>query len=512
MSTSSTGEAVSIDAPPPAPPAGHGPRIVGNFGLLTAFKLLSDVFTFGLFVVLSRTFGETGIGAYSFAVGIGSGFAVFADFGLYRLSIKDLARRDEDFGQELASILALRVALTALSLVALAVTAMILPMEEGIRPVLFIVGLHLLLYGIANGLASVFIARQDMFLSAWIDFGAKALAALAGVSLTLAGLSLPTVLWALPAATALQIAVASWLVRAKYNPTGARPQLATIRTLWRESLPYFSSTLVRYVTIRSDVVLLGFLRGAAAAGVYNVAYRVVFLLMYIPHYASLAVFPVISRLHHRESGEARELIKTSVGWMILIGVPASVGLALVAEPLIALVFGTQFQRAVPILKSLACLFFLSCLRNMLATVMTACDQQAKRSRLETFAAAIAIVGNLVLIARYGLIGAAAAVLAAECILVVMTVIATRHMLDLPFLASRLLISVLASTAFVVPAVLVPGIPMFGLVLIGAVIYVAVVLAFPTIRRHELPALASVRGSRSSPPIDSPAMDELEAGE
>jgi O-antigen/teichoic acid export membrane protein len=496
------------DEAQPAPPgAGHGPRIVGNFSLLTAFKLLSDAFTFGLFVVLSRVFGETGIGAYSFAVGIGSGIAVLADFGLYRLSIKDLSRRDEDFGEELASILALRVILTVVSLAALGVTAVFLPTDgAAVRPVLFIVGLHLVLYAIANGLGSVFIARQDMFLAAKIDFGAKALAAVAGVAMAFAGLSLPVVLWALPAATALQIVVSTDVVRRRYNPAGARPDGSTMGSLWRESLPFFWSTFVRYLTIRSDIVLLGLLRGAAAAGVYNVAYRVVFLLMYVPHYAALAVFPVISRLHHQRSEQTRELIQTSLGWMILIGIPASVGLALIAEPLIHLVFGPQFQRAAPVLAVLAWLFFLSCVRNMLATVMTACDRQEERSRLEAIAAVLAIVGNLMLIVRYGMMGAAAAVLTAESLLVIMIVVATRHMLDVPFLISRLLISLLASFAFVLLAKLVPGIPMFALILAAAGIYVAVVAAFPTIRRHELPALKSVGKSRDRSDLESPGLD------
>jgi O-antigen/teichoic acid export membrane protein len=498
MNTSPADETALIDATAPPPPsAEHGKRIAGNFGLLTAFKVLSDTFTFGLFVAMSRAFGETGIGVYSFAVGIGSGFAVLADFGLYRLSIKDLARRDDDFGQELASILALRVGLTMASVLLLGLTAVILPIDQEIRPVLFIVGLHLLLYGIANGLGAVFIARQDMFLSAGLDFGAKALAAITGVGMILMGLDLVTVVWVLPAATMLQIAVSSALVRSKYNRGRARPQPAAIRRLCRESLPFFSSALMRYVTIRSDVVLLGFLRGAAAAGIYNVAYRVVFLMMYLPLYASLAVFPVMSRLHHRKSGQAHELIQASLGWMILIGVPASAGVALVAQPLLTLVFGPEFQRAVPILQLLAWLFFLSCLRNMLGTIMTASDQQTERTRLETIAAAIAVVGNIVLISRYGPLGAAVAIVAAEGILVVMTVMATRHMLDLPLLASRLAISVLASAAFVVPVMLMPEISMFVVIPVAAAIYIAAVLAFPTIRRHELPALASMRGVRDS---------------
>jgi len=263
---------------------------------------------------------------------------------------------------------------------------------------------------------------------------------------------------------------------------------------------------VRYVTIRSDIVLLGFLRGTAAAGVYNVAYRVVFLLMYVPHFASLAAFPIISRLHHRGPAQAHELIQASLGWMILIGVPASVGLVLVAQPLVDLVFGPQFQQSVILLEMLAWLFFLSCLRNMLSTVMTACDQQAQRTRLETWAAIIAIVGNLVLISRYGLVGAAAAVLAAESMLVIMTIYATRQMLDVPFLASRLVISALASAAFVVLAMVLPSIPMFVLIIAAAVIYLAIVLAFPTIRRHELPAIASMLASRQRPPVDPPAAD------
>ena len=143
----------------------------------------------------------------------------------------------------------------------------------------------------------------------------------------------PAIIDALPASTALQMAVASALVRRKYHPGRARQERFLSSPLWREALPFFSSTLVRYVTIRSDVVLLGFLRGAAAAGIYNVAYRVVFLLMYVPYYASLAALPIISRLHHRRSSEAHELIQASVGWMILIGVPASVGLSLIAQPL-----------------------------------------------------------------------------------------------------------------------------------------------------------------------------------
>ena len=50
------------------------------------------MFTFVLFVVLSRTFGQDGIGQYSFAMALTGFFGLFGDFGLYNLSVKEISR------------------------------------------------------------------------------------------------------------------------------------------------------------------------------------------------------------------------------------------------------------------------------------------------------------------------------------------------------------------------------------------------------------------------------------
>ncbi len=468
------------------PRGGMGRRIAGNFGLLTLFKVLSDVFTFGLFVAISRRFGQEGIGAYSFAVGVAGGFAVVADWGLYRLSIKDLSRCDDDVGDEVAAVFLLRVVLSAAVMAALAATAAVLPMNALVRAVVMVVGLHAVLYTVANGLNAVFIARQDMALAAVIDFATKAAAAVAGVALALAGFDLLTVLWVLPTTTALQIGASLTLVRQRYVRGQARARLTIVQRVARQSVVYFISGLVRYVTTRSDVVLLGLLRSAAAAGVYNVAYRVLFMMMFMPMYASLAVFPVISRMHHRSPSDAHKVIQASVGWMILIGVPTSTGLCLVAEPLTLAVFGEAFGPSVVVLQLLAWLFVLACLRHVLSTVMTAQDEQARRTRLETVAAVFAVAGNVVLILLYGPVGAAVAVLAAETLLVVLLVRATRPVLDAPRLTQRLGIAVLGSTVFAVAdRVMMDRLPLAVTIGVCAAIYTAVVLSFRTIRRHEL---------------------------
>ena len=70
----------------------RGGRIFRNFSFLTAGKLVGDGSTFLLIVVLSRVFGQEGIGWYAFAMAFTGFFVVLADFGLTPFSIKELSR------------------------------------------------------------------------------------------------------------------------------------------------------------------------------------------------------------------------------------------------------------------------------------------------------------------------------------------------------------------------------------------------------------------------------------
>lgn len=86
--------------------------IFRNFSFLIVGKTLGDVFTFIFFVLLSRAFGQEGIGQYSFAMALAGFFWVFAEFGLYNLSIKEMSRHTGDLGEYYGGIFSLRLILS----------------------------------------------------------------------------------------------------------------------------------------------------------------------------------------------------------------------------------------------------------------------------------------------------------------------------------------------------------------------------------------------------------------
>jgi O-antigen/teichoic acid export membrane protein len=87
-------------------------KLFQNFGFLTMSKTLGDVFSFLLFVLLSRSFGQEGIGQYSFAMCFTGFFTVLAAFGLYDFSVKELSRSRDSLGVFYGPVILLRFVLS----------------------------------------------------------------------------------------------------------------------------------------------------------------------------------------------------------------------------------------------------------------------------------------------------------------------------------------------------------------------------------------------------------------
>jgi len=388
-------------------------QIFRNFSFLATGKVLGDVFTFTLFVVLSRVFGQEGIGQYSFAMALTGFFVVFADFGLYHLSIKEMSRRHGSVGEYYGGILLLRLllAVSVFALLLLLLPFLSFPRET--KLIIIIIGAYQIIYSLMDGLAAVFVAREEMHIAGLLEFSLRAVTALVGIAVALASANLVMVLITLPVVTSGQVLVAYRIVTQKYG----RPKLAGswsyLSHTLHEAIPYGLSEFLRQLSTRVDVVFLGFFLGATAAGVYYVAYRVVFLLMFLPHFAAMALFPLASRLYMSSRKELESLYHKSLNLVILVGLPAACGLSLIAPDLINLTFGEAFAESAVILRYLACLLFLSCLTSIMGIFLTSCDRQAERTKSQWTSAWVNVLGNGLLIPTLGVNGAAIATVISE---------------------------------------------------------------------------------------------------
>ncbi len=186
-------------------------KIFLNFSFLTIGKILGDLFTFLFFVVLSKTFGEEGIGQYSFAMALTGFFAVFSDFGLYPFTIKEISRRTSLFEDYYGRIFSLRLILSAATFGVLLLVLPFLPFPYETKLIIAVIGAYQVIAKLVEGIEATFVAREDTHLAGLIEASFKATAALAGIAVVMAGGSLAIALATLPAVAFGLVFVAYWL-------------------------------------------------------------------------------------------------------------------------------------------------------------------------------------------------------------------------------------------------------------------------------------------------------------
>jgi O-antigen/teichoic acid export membrane protein len=377
-----------------------------------------------------------------------------------------------------------------------------LPFPTETKLIIALIGGYQILYTLLWGLLAVFVARDNMRLAGLLEFSLRMVIALVGLTVVAAGGSLVFASAAFPAVTFAHLLIAYSIVAKKYG----RPRLVAswpffARRLF-ESVPYALSLLSSQIAARVDIVLLGFFLGAAAAGVYNVAYRVVFLPLLLPAFAAATLLPVASRLYATSREEFEALYYKSLNLMILVTLPAASGLWLVAPAFIDLIFGETFAESALILRFLAWLLLLVGLECLIGTFLTSCDRQVERTKSQWTAVWVNVLANIILIPLFELKGAAVAAVLSESLLVILLFLRMRPFMRWSWIRSRVALSAIATLAFCFPLALLPSLPLGVVIPAAVLIYGGTLALFKDFRRNEVSTLLSLLKRESGKPVST----------
>jgi O-antigen/teichoic acid export membrane protein len=235
---------------------------------------------------------------------------------------------------------------------------------------------------------------------ATINIASAVVSGLVGIALAVAGAGI----WALVAASIAQPVVTSamawWYVR--WHPS-ATFSLQPLREVARISIHFFWSNTLVTVFAQLDKIIVSRLLGGAALGTYALAQRTVASpVSAVSGAVSTVSFSAFAREQDNpevlRSGAAR-----AVGVVALVVLPTMVGLAVLAEQAVLVVYGSKWEAAVPVVRVLALVTAVQALSCVTASVMQA---KGRTDWLYRWALAYCLVGAGVMAfaARWGLIG------------------------------------------------------------------------------------------------------------
>ncbi len=476
-------------------------KVLRNFSSLTMGKTLGDAFTFLLFIVLSRTFGQDGIGQYSFAMALTCFFSVFAEFGLYNLSVKEISRHtgSPGPGEYYGGIFSLRLILSVVVLGLLLLMITFLSFSRETKLIILLIGVYQIVYTLVDGFVAVLVAREDMHLAGLLEFLLKMFIALGGSAVIMAGGGLVTALATFPSVTFVFLLVVYGIVYKKYGRVRLVMSWSYLIHTLRKAVPYAITEIMLRISTRIDVVFLGFILGAAAAGVYNAAYRLVFFLIMISYFIGLALFPLASRLYANSRKELEMLYHKSLCLIVLVGLPAASGVWLVAPDIINLIFGEDFAESALVLRYLAWLVFLAFIKSIMEVFLTSCDRQTERARSQWRATMVNVFGNVLLIPTIGIMGAAIATLISETLLVILFTVQLKNIFGWPRIGSRLMMGCFATAVFCLFFVFFSSLSLGVVIPVSVFIYTGTLYMFKEVRINEFSMLMSLLKGESGKP-------------
>lgn len=377
----------------------------------------------GVFVLLTRGLSPARFGVLATVLGIAQMATVPFDAALEPVHVRETQRRP---GIEAAFVhwagRTRLVAGAALS-VALALAGPVLVGDDHMPTLL--VALAVLPVGWLFAANPVLVRGRALGALAAIGLlqGAVWLAAVA--ALTMRDAPLPAFAAAYVGSVTVQGLAARGLARRHREQIGG--VTLGLRSFLRHLRPGAGLALVAVVGVvyfKLDTVLLLRFRGAAEAGEYALAFRVLEQAAIVPLTLRNVFSPRILKAHPGSPDLARafgEYVRTA----LLVSVPLVVVGVLVAEPFVRLLFGERYIASVTLLRALLPAFVLICLGYVLAAVAMSAGRTGRQAAIAVTALVVNLGLNLALVPDHGAAAAAAATVVTEAVVVVGLYLAVR---------------------------------------------------------------------------------------
>jgi O-antigen/teichoic acid export membrane protein len=470
--------------------------------------LLSQTATWGISVVLllaaPRKLGDGAFGQLSFAMVYVSFFELVALFGTGTYLTKVIARDTSSLGRYVVNTVALK---TCLSLALIAVALGLGGVVGFSHEMMLLVATYCLgmfFNALNNGLIGGLQGLQQMRRPALWDLARAYVGGALGLLVLFNGGSL--VLYGLVFNLACVIPLLA-------NAHALWPSLRHHRvdvSLWRGILaggvPFFiwSALLVVYGTI--DIPLLEAFSGNQSVGWYALAYRWVSMPAFFAASVATAFFPALSAQNVHIPEVFARTANRALHLVVLVATPAAIGIAVLAGPFIQMLYGPEFEQAIPLMRILALHIPIVGMDIVLGTVVVAADRQRQWVIVGVIAALFNPILNLAAIPLTeqafgnGAIGAALITVFTELILMV-GALRLRPPGVLDATTSRTLVRIGAASLCMVPLLLVlHDLPLGVLVVIGILTYGVASLALRTISLTELRSWARRSDAGGAEPI------------
>jgi O-antigen/teichoic acid export membrane protein len=151
-------------------------------------------------------------------------------------------------------------------------------------------------------------------------------------------------------------------------------------------------------------VLLSMLAGDREVGIYQVAFKIIFALQFLPAAFSASLYPALSTYWARNREQLAITFERAMNYLLIISLPIAIGIASIADKVVVLFKAGYGNAVIPLQINMVALTFIF-LNYAAGAMLAACDRQKTIMVISGVVTAFSVALNLILIPKFQATGA-----------------------------------------------------------------------------------------------------------
>ncbi len=408
-------------------------KIAKNATALFAFQIVVAILSLVLSIFIARSLGDVIFGKYSFALAFIAIFAIFSDLGYNTLLIREVARDKTRASKYLSNVLSMRALLSLIIFALIVIAINVMGYPANTINVVYLFGIATLITSFSAVFKVTFRAFEKMEYEAGIGIFTNIIRVSLALLVLFLGYGLMEIALVFLFSSIFDFLLSFLICDRKF----VKPKIELDLNFWKSTikiaLPLSMLSIFSLIYVRIDTVMLSIMKGDAVVGWYNAAYSLVLGFKPIPHLFMNAIFPLMAGYFISSKESLKVVYEKSFKYLFILGLPLAVGITLLADKIILLFYGVQFENSIIALQILAwdVLLIFSC--APLGGLLVSIDKQNKMAVLVGITALVNVILNLILIPHFNYVGAAVATIITETVLFGLYVnFLSKHFYALPF--------------------------------------------------------------------------------
>ncbi len=474
-------------------------KIFKNFSYLIIARVAFRFLTVGVMLYAARYLGVERFGMFETALAWSNAFLALNDVGMSTLIVREAARDEKKMAVYFGNTLLVEIILSGVLFILILGLGFGIGYNTTTLVLMAILAAAGLIYEFRKVMRSIFRVMLKLKAVAALEVLNGALyflvtlwiiATIADKEIGLLGIAHAR-LW-----VNLIVVIALFIYTLKF----VRPQfdLKAIPAMVKQSYVFTLYNLFFMLYFQIDQIILSIMKPATEVGIYSASAKLVSAFLFIPIMLFQVTMPTMYRASQNDLARYKRINHTKWRYLSAFGIPAGVGIWILAPEIIQFVYGEQYLASTPVLLLMGWFLAVRFTGLSQGNSLTTTDRQGLRATIQIISVALNIALDIWLIREYGARGAAIATLITEIVIASSYLYFSASFLKESLLKNSLsIVPIIAATAVMVGAItLAKGyLHVIFLVLFGAATYLIFLWLFRFFKPYDKQILQQIASKK-----------------